>query len=210
MATVHKGLFSDLRYISDLRQTSEKQLRNTCMHNSDFLIFRKNCSQQYMPQFKFFELFFSKDNSERYPDSFFTQICRVTSTIIRLPAKINKSVALYEMFFARAKLHRQFPRALSFRLLRPYEHSQGVWLNGFHIEEGLCSQRLWFQTIWRTFDIVLTYQFSVFSLFCFSDRSLSRILRARSSISLHPRDKHQRNLENNTQHLVCFVYFVCF
>ena len=32
--------------------------------------------------------------------------------------------------------------ALSFRLLRPYEHWQGVSLNGFHIEEGLCPQRL--------------------------------------------------------------------
>ena len=166
------------------------------MHNSDFLIFCKNCLQQYMPQVKFFKLLFSKDNSERYPDSFFlfvcvcglfffTQFCRVTSTIIRLPAIIYKPAALYVMLLARAKLHRQFPRALSFRLLRPYEHSQGVSLNGFHIEEGLCPQRLWFQTTWRTFDIVLPYQFSVFRLICFSDRSLSRILRARSSISLY-------------------------
>ena len=56
------------------------------------------------------------------------------------PAKINKPVALYVMFSHAQNCTgaRQFPRALSFRLLRRNEHSQEVSLNGFHIEEGLC------------------------------------------------------------------------
>lgn len=140
-----------------------------------------------MPQFKFLKLFFFFFFQKMNPNDswqLFTEICRLTSTIITVAAKRTKPVALCVMFFARAKLHRQFPRALTFVCYVAMNTRTNYHITVFTLNKA-CARNVWDFT---QHDEALT--FSTLSVFSFG-RPLFFIANFVLVISVHPRDEHQ-------------------
>lgn len=97
-----------------------------------------------MAQFKFLKLFFFFVQKMNPNDSWqlFTENCRLTSTIITVAAKRTKPVALCVMFFARAKLHRQFPRALTFVCYVAMNTRANYHITVFTLNKA-CARNVW-------------------------------------------------------------------